>query len=133
LNWFIGWHLLGYLSLKLLVLYLPNGSHRYNFFTIFISPHWYYERLSWQTFFQAQIHQVSFSIMKFYSVIWVLPAWITISSCAFQLADAKDVMQAVHNLGGVRLPVLTPNLKVPITRTTINGHIYFLISDLLHL
>jgi hypothetical protein len=32
----------------------------------------------------------------------------------FQLADAKDVMQTVHNLGGIRLPVLTPNLKVQI-------------------
>jgi len=39
------------------------------------------------------------------------------------LADAKDVMKAVHNLGGIRLPVLTPNLKVLITRTTINGQI----------
>lgn len=29
-----------------------------------------------------------------------------------QLADAKDVMDAVKNLEGVRLPVLTPNLKV---------------------
>lgn len=38
----------------------------------------------------------------------------------FQLADAKDVMQAVNNLGGIRLPVLTPNLKVSISR--INNH-----------
>lgn len=30
----------------------------------------------------------------------------------FQLADAKDVMQAVSNLEGARLPVLTPNIKV---------------------
>ena len=29
-----------------------------------------------------------------------------------QLADAKDVMQAVNKLEGIRLPVLTPNLKV---------------------
>ena len=29
-----------------------------------------------------------------------------------QLADAKDVMAAVCNLDGARLPVLTPNLKV---------------------
>ncbi|XP_027933292.1 hydroxymethylglutaryl-CoA lyase, mitochondrial-like isoform X2 [Vigna unguiculata] len=36
---------------------------------------------------------------------FVSPKWVP------QLADAKDVMQAVHNLGGVRLPVLTPNLK----------------------
>ncbi|KAG2670984.1 hypothetical protein I3760_14G112300 [Carya illinoinensis] len=28
-----------------------------------------------------------------------------------QLADAKDVMQAVSNLEGARLPVLTPNIK----------------------
>lgn len=43
-------------------------------------------------------------------------------------------MQAVHNLGGIRLPVLTPNLKVQITaRATINGHIYVQMSDLLQL
>ncbi|XP_073219930.1 hydroxymethylglutaryl-CoA lyase, mitochondrial-like isoform X3 [Cicer arietinum] len=36
---------------------------------------------------------------------FVSPKWVP------QLADAKDVMQAVHNLGGIRLPVLTPNLK----------------------
>ncbi|KAL2322349.1 hypothetical protein Fmac_026728 [Flemingia macrophylla] len=36
---------------------------------------------------------------------FVSPKWVP------QLADAKDVMQAVKNLGGVRLPVLTPNLK----------------------
>lgn len=29
-----------------------------------------------------------------------------------QLADAKDVMEAVRTIEGVRLPVLTPNLKV---------------------
>ncbi|KAK7301712.1 hypothetical protein RJT34_12584 [Clitoria ternatea] len=28
-----------------------------------------------------------------------------------RMADAKDVMQAVHKLGGARLPVLTPTLK----------------------
>ncbi|KAJ1432091.1 Pyruvate carboxyltransferase [Sesbania bispinosa] len=36
---------------------------------------------------------------------FVSPKWVP------QLADAKDVMQAVHNLEGIRLPVLTPNLK----------------------
>ncbi|KAK7385892.1 hypothetical protein VNO78_31836 [Psophocarpus tetragonolobus] len=36
---------------------------------------------------------------------FVSPKWVP------QLADAKDVMQAVHNLRGVRMPVLTPNLK----------------------
>ncbi|PNX81654.1 hydroxymethylglutaryl-CoA lyase mitochondrial-like, partial [Trifolium pratense] len=36
---------------------------------------------------------------------FVSPKWVP------QLADAKDVMKAVHNLGGIRLPVLTPNLK----------------------
>ncbi|KAK7300263.1 hypothetical protein RJT34_11104 [Clitoria ternatea] len=36
---------------------------------------------------------------------FVSPKWVP------QMADAKDVMQAVHKLGGVRLPVLTPNLK----------------------
>ncbi|XP_020222413.1 hydroxymethylglutaryl-CoA lyase, mitochondrial [Cajanus cajan] len=36
---------------------------------------------------------------------FVSPKWVP------QLADAKDVMQAVQNLGGIRLPVLTPNLK----------------------
>ncbi|KAG5064580.1 hypothetical protein AAZX31_02G261600 [Glycine max] len=36
---------------------------------------------------------------------FVSPKWVP------QLADAKDVMQAVHNLRGIRLPVLTPNLK----------------------
>lgn len=51
----------------------------------------------------------------------------------FQLADAKDVMQAVHNLGGIKLPVLTPNLKVGIPKITINWLIYIQISDLLHL
>ncbi|KAK9999360.1 hypothetical protein SO802_018963 [Lithocarpus litseifolius] len=36
---------------------------------------------------------------------FVSPKWVP------QLADAKDVMAAVCNLDGVRLPVLTPNLK----------------------
>ncbi|KAM1206263.1 hypothetical protein ACFX2G_007060 [Malus domestica] len=36
---------------------------------------------------------------------FVSPKWVP------QLADAKDVMEAVHNLEGARLPVLTPNLK----------------------
>ncbi|GFP97101.1 hydroxymethylglutaryl-coa lyase mitochondrial [Phtheirospermum japonicum] len=36
---------------------------------------------------------------------FVSPKWVP------QLADAKDVMDAVKNLDGVRLPVLTPNLK----------------------
>ncbi|OIW04178.1 hypothetical protein TanjilG_00738 [Lupinus angustifolius] len=36
---------------------------------------------------------------------FVSPKWVP------QLGDAKDVMQAVHNLGGIRFPVLTPNLK----------------------
>ncbi|KAK7259919.1 hypothetical protein RIF29_25534 [Crotalaria pallida] len=36
---------------------------------------------------------------------FVSPKWVP------QLADAKDVMKAVHNLEGIRLPVLTPNLK----------------------
>ncbi|RZB67301.1 Hydroxymethylglutaryl-CoA lyase, mitochondrial isoform D [Glycine soja] len=36
---------------------------------------------------------------------FVSPKWVP------QLADANDVMQAVHNLRGIRLPVLTPNLK----------------------
>ncbi|XP_030959244.1 hydroxymethylglutaryl-CoA lyase, mitochondrial isoform X2 [Quercus lobata] len=36
---------------------------------------------------------------------FVSPKWVP------QLADAKDVMAAVCNLGGARLPVLTPNLK----------------------
>ncbi|XP_028803929.1 hydroxymethylglutaryl-CoA lyase, mitochondrial isoform X2 [Neltuma alba] len=36
---------------------------------------------------------------------FVSPKWVP------QLADAKDVMQAVHKLEGIRLPVLTPNLK----------------------
>ncbi|KAF7815577.1 Hydroxymethylglutaryl-CoA lyase, mitochondrial [Senna tora] len=36
---------------------------------------------------------------------FVSPKWVP------QLADAKDVMQAVRNLEGIRLPVLTPNLK----------------------
>ncbi|KAK7316729.1 hypothetical protein RJT34_00402 [Clitoria ternatea] len=36
---------------------------------------------------------------------FVSPKWVP------QMADAKDVMQEVHKLGGVRLPVLTPNLK----------------------
>ncbi|RVW92920.1 Hydroxymethylglutaryl-CoA lyase, mitochondrial [Vitis vinifera] len=31
--------------------------------------------------------------------------------CVPMLADAKDVMEAVRNLEGARLPVLTPNLK----------------------
>lgn len=31
-----------------------------------------------------------------------------------QLADARDVMEAVKSLEGSRLPVLTPNLKVGI-------------------
>ncbi|CAI8586674.1 unnamed protein product [Vicia faba] len=36
---------------------------------------------------------------------FVSPKWVP------QLADAKEVMQGVHRLRGVRLPVLTPNLK----------------------
>ncbi|GER40727.1 hydroxymethylglutaryl-CoA lyase [Striga asiatica] len=36
---------------------------------------------------------------------FVSPKWVP------QLADAKDVMDAVKKLGGVRLPALTPNLK----------------------
>ncbi|XP_062172569.1 hydroxymethylglutaryl-CoA lyase, mitochondrial [Alnus glutinosa] len=36
---------------------------------------------------------------------FVSPKWVP------QLADAKDVMEAVCNLQGARLPVLTPNLK----------------------
>ncbi|KAL8527379.1 hypothetical protein ACS0TY_005298 [Phlomoides rotata] len=36
---------------------------------------------------------------------FVSPKWVP------QLADAKDVMDAIKNLKGVRLPVLTPNLK----------------------
>lgn len=36
---------------------------------------------------------------------FVSPKWVP------QLADAKDVMGAVQNLEGARLPVLTPNLK----------------------
>ncbi|XP_052205091.1 hydroxymethylglutaryl-CoA lyase, mitochondrial isoform X2 [Diospyros lotus] len=36
---------------------------------------------------------------------FVSPKWVP------QLADAKDLMKAVRNIEGVRLPVLTPNLK----------------------
>lgn len=36
---------------------------------------------------------------------FVSPKWVP------QLADAKDVMEAVRTIEGVRLPVLTPNLK----------------------
>ncbi|CAN1250341.1 Hydroxymethylglutaryl-CoA lyase, mitochondrial [Linum perenne] len=36
---------------------------------------------------------------------FVSPKWVP------QLADAKDVMKAVHSLEGSRLPVLTPNVK----------------------
>ncbi|KAK9123328.1 hypothetical protein Sjap_012930 [Stephania japonica] len=36
---------------------------------------------------------------------FVSPKWVP------QLADAKDVMEAVQNLAGARFPVLTPNLK----------------------
>ncbi|XP_057954826.1 hydroxymethylglutaryl-CoA lyase, mitochondrial [Malania oleifera] len=36
---------------------------------------------------------------------FVSPKWVP------QLADAKDVMEAVQNVKGARLPVLTPNLK----------------------
>ncbi|TVU22638.1 hypothetical protein EJB05_32352 [Eragrostis curvula] len=36
---------------------------------------------------------------------FVSPKWVP------QLADAKDVMEAVRDIEGVRLPVLTPNLK----------------------
>ncbi|GKE77729.1 hydroxymethylglutaryl-CoA lyase, mitochondrial [Tanacetum coccineum] len=37
---------------------------------------------------------------------FVSPKWVP------QLSDAKDVVEAVKNLEGARLPVLTPNLKV---------------------
>ncbi|KAI9082061.1 hypothetical protein K1719_035986 [Acacia pycnantha] len=36
---------------------------------------------------------------------FVSPKWVP------QLADAKDVMAAIQNVGGARFPVLTPNLK----------------------
>ncbi|OMO54644.1 Pyruvate carboxyltransferase [Corchorus capsularis] len=36
---------------------------------------------------------------------FVSPKWVP------QLADAKDVMDAIRNIQGVRFPVLTPNLK----------------------
>ncbi|XP_042450323.1 hydroxymethylglutaryl-CoA lyase, mitochondrial-like [Zingiber officinale] len=36
---------------------------------------------------------------------FVSPKWVP------QLADAKDVVEAIHDVHGVRLPVLTPNLK----------------------
>ncbi|KAK9289364.1 hypothetical protein L1049_007519 [Liquidambar formosana] len=36
---------------------------------------------------------------------FVSPKWVP------QLADAKDVMEAIQNVGGARFPVLTPNLK----------------------
>lgn len=36
---------------------------------------------------------------------FVSPKWVP------QLADAKDVMEEIRNITGVRLPVLTPNLK----------------------
>lgn len=36
---------------------------------------------------------------------FVSPKWVP------QLADARDVMEAIHDLEGARLPVLTPNLK----------------------
>ncbi|KAG6472158.1 hypothetical protein ZIOFF_069615 [Zingiber officinale] len=36
---------------------------------------------------------------------FVSPKWVP------QLADAKDVMEAIHDVHGVSLPVLTPNLK----------------------
>ncbi|KAK9101349.1 hypothetical protein Scep_024779 [Stephania cephalantha] len=36
---------------------------------------------------------------------FVSPKWVP------QLADAKDVMEAVQNLAGARFPVLTPNVK----------------------
>ncbi|XP_058078530.1 uncharacterized protein LOC131226825 [Magnolia sinica] len=36
---------------------------------------------------------------------FVSPKWVP------QLADAKDVMEAIQNVDGVRFPVLTPNLK----------------------
>ncbi|KAL0923057.1 hypothetical protein M5K25_007102 [Dendrobium thyrsiflorum] len=36
---------------------------------------------------------------------FVSPKWVP------QLADAKDVMEAIRDIEGVRLPVLTPNLK----------------------
>ncbi|KAK4772126.1 hypothetical protein SAY86_013901 [Trapa natans] len=36
---------------------------------------------------------------------FVSPKWVP------QLSDARDVMEAVHDIEGVRLPVLTPNMK----------------------
>lgn len=32
-------------------------------------------------------------------------------AAALQLADAKDVLEAIQNIGGARFPVLTPNIK----------------------
>lgn len=36
---------------------------------------------------------------------FVSPKWVP------QLADAKDVLEAIQNIGGARFPVLTPNIK----------------------
>lgn len=43
-----------------------------------------------------------------------------------QLADAKDVIQAIQNVEGARFPVLAPNLKVRPLRRGI--HIYKLLD-----
>ncbi|KAI5673800.1 hypothetical protein M9H77_14164 [Catharanthus roseus] len=54
----------------------------------------------------ALIHKlVSSGLPVVEATSFVSPKWVP------QLADAKDVMKAVKNLDGARLPVLTPNLK----------------------
>ncbi|TYG96624.1 hypothetical protein ES288_A11G366100v1 [Gossypium darwinii] len=48
---------------------------------------------------------VSSGLTVFEATSFVSPKWVP------QLADAKDVMDAIQNIQGARFPVLTPNLK----------------------
>ncbi|XP_020578412.1 hydroxymethylglutaryl-CoA lyase, mitochondrial-like [Phalaenopsis equestris] len=52
------------------------------------------------------IHKlIASGLMVVEATSFVSPKWVP------QLADAKDVMEAIRGIEGVRLPVLTPNLK----------------------
>ncbi|OAY66888.1 Hydroxymethylglutaryl-CoA lyase, mitochondrial [Ananas comosus] len=53
--------------------------------------------------FIQKLVSCGFSVVE--ATSFVSPKWVP------QLADAKDVMEGIRNIEGVRLPVLTPNMK----------------------
>ncbi|URE31666.1 Hydroxymethylglutaryl-CoA lyase, mitochondrial [Musa troglodytarum] len=65
------------------------------------------EKLTIPAAIKVQLIQklVSSGLSVIEATSFVSPKWVP------QLADAKDVMQAIHAVHGVKFPVLTPNLK----------------------